>query len=41
MAETLDAGGDGAESAGKQSGRFRGQAGAPSRDLPDAPHLGG
>jgi hypothetical protein len=38
MAETLDAG---AEETGKQSARSHGQAGAPLRDLPDAPHLDG
>jgi hypothetical protein len=37
MAETLDAGGDGAEDTGKQLVRSHGQAGAPSRDLPSAP----
>jgi hypothetical protein len=41
MVETLGAGGDEAESTGKQSGRSCEQAGAPSQDLPDAPHLGG
>jgi hypothetical protein len=41
MAKTLDAGGDGAEDTGKQSARSHGQEGAPSRDLPNAPHLDG
>jgi hypothetical protein len=41
MAETLDAGGDGAKGTGRQSARSHGQAGAPSRDLPSAPHLDG
>jgi hypothetical protein len=41
MAETLGAGGDGAESTGNQSTRSHGQAGAPSRDLSNAPLLDG
>jgi hypothetical protein len=41
MAETLGAGGDGAEGVGRQSTRSHRQAGAPSRDLSNAPHLDG
>jgi hypothetical protein len=41
MAKTLDAGGDGAKGTWRQSARSHGQAGAPSRDLPNAPHLNG
>jgi hypothetical protein len=41
MAETLGAGGDGAEGTGRQSTRSHGQAGAPSRDLSNTPHLDG
>jgi hypothetical protein len=41
MAETLGAGGDGAESTGRQSTRSHGQASAPSRDLSNAPYLDG
>jgi hypothetical protein len=41
IAKTLGAGGDGAESTGNQSTRSHGQAGAPSRDLSNAPHLDG
>jgi hypothetical protein len=41
MAETLGAGGDGAESTRNQSTRSHGQAGAPSRDLSNAPLLDG
>jgi hypothetical protein len=41
MAKTLGAGGDGAEGTGRQSVRSHGQAGAPLRDLPNAPHLDG
>jgi hypothetical protein len=41
MAETLGAGGDGDEGTGRQSTRSHRQAGAPSRDLSNAPHLDG
>jgi hypothetical protein len=41
MAETLGAGGGRAESTGNQSTRSHGQAGAPSWDLSNAPHLDG
>jgi hypothetical protein len=41
MAETLGAGGDGAESTRRQSTRSHGQAGAPLQDLSNAPHLDG
>jgi hypothetical protein len=41
MAKTLGAGDDRAEGTGRQSARSHGQAGAPSRDLQNAPHLDG
>jgi hypothetical protein len=41
MAETLGTGGDGAEGIRRQSTRSHEQAGAPSRDLSNAPHLDG
>jgi hypothetical protein len=41
MAETLGAGGDGAQGTWKQSTRSHGQEGAPSRDLSITIHLGG
>jgi hypothetical protein len=41
MAETLGARDDGAEGTGRQSVRSHRLAGAPSRDLPNAPHLDG
>jgi hypothetical protein len=41
MAETLGAGGDGAEGTGEQSTRSHGQAGAPSQDLSIVTHLVG
>jgi hypothetical protein len=41
MAETLGAGGDGAEGTREKSTRSHGQAGAPSRDLSIMTHLNG